>query len=647
MITENDFIFQENNRRGFLLSLFRLSKSAIIKKSVSQYVKNMASIDVVRGVNMTIFWMITIIFLTIFLLLRLFRIEQTAFYQKHCHLLSCLMIMVVYGGYAFINLGNISSPQSLFIGEQAESIDIDLGMPVELSHIQFMTGPRNNVEFRISFSEDGTYWTHQYIQTGQVFTWDYKQVTETARFVQVMPTTHRLHLLEMAFRDHQFELVEVVQVDINGATLFDEQALTPVQLFDYMHSAYFDEIFYPRTAYEFIYQMDVYEWTHPPLGKVIQLWSIRLFGMTPFAWRLPGVLAGIFTLPLLYGLAKALFKDVFWATFSTTIFAFDFMHFVQSRLATLDTYMTFFILGMFYFMYLYSRLDLLDKQNFKQASFFLALSGIFTGLAISTKWNGFYAGLGIFLLFLFTWLSYVIKVKKCPHLKAVFYQRLWKTGAWCLLWFIFVPLVIYTLSYIPFERTGYLYPELSFFGGIIQNQRDMWHFHTRLSATHPFGSYWWEWIINWRPMFYFANTLPNGLVQGISSFGNPLVWWGGIPALGYTVYRGLKRDKIALFLLMGYLVFLLPWLIFARVAFIYYYYPNVIFLVLMIAYSLKEAQLFEKLKIDRQQFAYGFAVATVFLFLLFYPVLAGVPVHPQYVETFLRWPFMRDWVLIL
>ena len=67
----------------------------------------------------------------------------------------------------------------------------------------------------------------------------------------------------------------------------------------------------------------------------------------------------------------------------------------------------------------------------------------------------------------------------------------------------------------------------------------------------------------------------------------------------------------------------------------------------MIAYTIKETILFERLKINRKKVAYGFALATIFLFLLFYPVLSGVPIHSSYVETFLRWSFMRDWVLIL
>jgi len=595
---------------------------------------------------MATFWLTTLMFIFIAVIFWLWRIDQTAFYLKNPHLFACLGITVVYGIYVFINLGNLHSPQSLFIGEQDQSIYIELAAPTELGYFQFMVGPRDKETFRLSTSEDGHNWHHHHIRTETTFAWDYQLFNVYAKYFRITPTSEQLHLLEIGWRDVFFEQVEILQIDPAGEKLMDEQHLIPEQLVDFMHSAYFDEIFYPRTAYEFIHQMDIFERTHPPLGKVILSWSISIFGMTPFAWRLPGVLAGILMIPFIYGLAKALFKTVFWSLFATVIFVFDFMPFVQTRLATLDTYIAFFTAGMFYFMFRYTQTNLSTSCR-KKSFLFLAISGIFTALAIATKWSGFYGALGIFILFVISWIKSGVRTMQSAGDLASFKRHLWHTIGWCTLWFIFFPLVIYILSYIPFYRTGYLLPDYGFFAGVIQNQHDMINFHLTLHDFHPFSSYWWEWLINWRPMFYFANTLPNNISQGISSFGNPIVWWGGLAALSYTGYRAFKRDNTAIFLLIGYLVFLVPWFGFTRTAFIYYYFPSVIFLTLMIAYGIKEADLFERLKINRQKFAYCFALVTIFLFLLFYPVLSGVPIHSSYVETFLRWPFMRDWVLIL
>ena len=58
-------------------------------------------------------------------------------------------------------------------------------------------------------------------------------------------------------------------------------------------------------------------------------------------------------LPLLYIFIKNLFGKTLVAACGTIVFAFDFMHFVQTRIATIDTYGVLFILLMFYFMYRY------------------------------------------------------------------------------------------------------------------------------------------------------------------------------------------------------------------------------------------------------------------------------------------------------
>jgi dolichyl-phosphate-mannose--protein O-mannosyl transferase len=147
---------------------------------------------------------------------------------------------------------------------------------------------------------------------------------------------------------------------------------------------------------------------------------------------------------------------------------------------------------------------------------------------------------------------------------------------------------------------------------------------------------------------YFDYILADGTSQAISSFGNPIVWWSGIFAALYAFYKAIKRDFVPVFLTIGYVSLLLPWIVTAReTQFIYYYYPNVVFLVLMITYAIKEAKIFDKLKHSRRIFAYTFAGMALGLFLLFYPVLAGVPINPDFAERFLLWSFMQDWVLII
>lgn len=44
-----------------------------------------------------------------------------------------------------------------------------------------------------------------------------------------------------------------------------------------------------------------------------------------------------------------------------------------------------------------------------------------------------------------------------------------------------------------------------------------------------------------RPIWYYSGTIGN-LREGISAFGNPLVWWAGIPAAFYMLYL-LWKEK--------------------------------------------------------------------------------------------------------
>lgn len=232
-----------------------------------------------------------------------------------------------------------------------------------------------------------------------------------------------------------------------------------------------------------------------------------------------------------------------------------------------------------------------------------------------------------------------------------------------------IPAAIYLLSYMPFRDYG----DNGLFARMLQNQTTMFHYHSTLEATHPYSSPWYQWPIIARPIWYFSGQPGETLREGISAFGNPLVWWAGIPAFFYMLWRLVKhRDRTAAFLSIGYLAQYLPWMFVTRITFIYHYFPSVVFVVLMIVYSLmcwqqntagrvgnpsdnpalsKQSKLF----MDRQfgdwrfgnrqflMFIVIYGLAVFGLFLMFYPVLTGQPVEAEYVSRWLRW--FDSWVL--
>ena len=76
----------------------------------------------------------------------------------------------------------------------------------------------------------------------------------------------------------------------------------------YYDQAYFDEIYHVRNAWEIANGQYMYASVHPLLGTNIIALSIHLFGMNPLAWRLPGAIAGVVMLPVLYGILKIIIK---------------------------------------------------------------------------------------------------------------------------------------------------------------------------------------------------------------------------------------------------------------------------------------------------------------------------------------------------
>ena len=170
---------------------------------------------------------------------------------------------------------------------------------------------------------------------------------------------------------------------------------------------------------------------------------------------------------------------------------------------------------------------------------------------------------------------------------------------------------------------------------MIKNQTWMLEYHKGVHDSHPFASRWWQWPIMYRPIWYFSGHVNDTVSEGISAFGNPAVWWLGIPAFFYLVQRIFqKKDKKALFLVIGYLSQYLPWVFVGRTTFIYHYFTSVPFVVLMVAYCL---YLLVKERNCPRGIIYAYAVVVVILFVMFYPVLAGQPINKEFVAHALRW----------
>lgn len=569
-------------------------------------------------------------------------------------ILIMVVICLVYGAIALFDLGDMDAPDNGWVSHTPnEEIILEFDENTIITDVQYYLGGYHKPHFNIDMAEtlDGT-WTNVVSdeEMVSVYRWqgiDLQQVIQQP-YVKLTSLSYDAEIMELIFINEKKEVVVPKNAD-EYPMLFDEQDLYTERT-TYLNSTIFDEIYHARTAKEYIDGRYSYENTHPPLGKFFISLGIRAFGMNPFGWRIAGALFGIAMLPFLYVFGKRMMKKTWLTTAVTLLFAFDFMHFVQTRIATIDVFITFFVILMYFFMYLYSQMSFYDtplEKTFRP----LALCGISMGLGCASKWTGVYAGLGLAVIFFAilyqrfreyqyakthpdgstNGISHNMIVKKFPA-----YTK--KTILFCCLVFVVIPACIYTLSYIPFNDSS----GNGLFTQMINNQKTMFNYHSQLVSEHSFSSKWYQWPIMSRPIWYYSGKVSDTVYEGISAFGNPLVWWVGIPAFMYMVYLAIaNKDRTARFLTIGYLAQYLPWVFITRTTFIYHYFPSVPFVVLMIGYSMSRiVKENKKLRIA----AFVYVAAAIGLFVLFYPVLSGHGIDKNFVYTWLRW--FSSWQLI-
>lgn len=559
----------------------------------------------------------------------------------------CLLsVMLLYSCFALYDLGDTKAPETAYHMTYGQSIDLDFGDNVPAS-LSYYIAPWHDRRFTLETGE---------LTLGNVFTWQQTELPENTGQLRLTLEDSQASLLEFVFLDSEDNILLPANAE-DYAPLFDEQSLYPKRS-SFRNSMYFDEIYHGRTAYEFLHGLTTYENTHPPLGKILISLGIACFGMNPFGWRIVGTLIGIAMVPFVYLFAKRMTHCTPASFLACVLFSFDFMHFTQTRIATIDVYITFFVILMYFFMFCYSRLSFYDTPLVRT---FLPLGacGVSMGLGIACKWTGVYAGAGLAVIFFallyrrYREYRFAMADPKGSsngishaHILSVFCPYTLRTILFCLIFFIVVPALIYLLSYLPFVDHGHS----GLFARMFANQSSMFRYHSTLEATHPYSSAWYEWPILKRPVWYFSSVVTGsagsgGLREGISAFGNPLVWWAGIPAALYMLLLWIrKKDRTAAFLTIGYLAQYLPWFFVTRITFIYHYFPSVVFVVLMIVYSfLQWKQYMSRRKLLTLMLLYG--AATLLLFLLFYPVLSGQPVDAAFVDRWLRW--FDSWVLTM
>ena len=159
------------------------------------------------------------------------------------------------------------------------------------------------------------------------------------------------------------------------------------------------------------------------------------------------------------------------------------MHLTQTRIATIDSFATFFILLMYLFLYRYFTEGRLRH---------LAACGVTFGIGAATKWTCLYAGAGLGVLWALHWVFQGVQAHRDGDGRR-YLRRLLGNIGFCLVFFVLVPGMIYYASYYPYGVARGLHGAGMYFTReyaaiVLENQRFMFTYHSGLVATHPYSS---------------------------------------------------------------------------------------------------------------------------------------------------------------
>ena len=534
-----------------------------------------------------------------------------------------VLLMTLYGIVSFWQLGSTVFPSTTWQPTSSpQSIVFELTEGTHFDSIYSIYGEGDNNanltslqigthDIVIEGSNDRSVWTNlETLSDGSLYQYHVESGDWDYRYIRLTSINANDTLTEIGFKAYGEEALLPVKVyadpgadSVYPATLLiDEQekiALDP----DYRYESYFDEVYHPRNAWEIANGEFMYATVHPLLGTSLIALSIHFFGMNPFAWRLPGVITGILLLPLFYAVVKNTFHERRSAVIGTLLLSVEFMHLTTSRIATLEPFSVFWILAMFLFMIRYYQTNFYDTPLAKTMKL-LFLSGLCMGLGIATKWTACYSAIGLAVL-LFSnlirryWEYRQAKIIKAgseegfteeekelvDHILIRWRGNFWKTIGICFVFFIFIPAVIYWASYLwcPVWRDGWS------IANVISQNSYMYHYHVNLKATHPYQSYWYQWILDIRPIWYYGRLSRNGVYHSISCFTNPAISWLGFLCVPVVFYDALRnRIPAAWIISIGYVTALAPWVLFVnRCVFAYHFYPTSFFMLMAIVYVLR------------------------------------------------------------
>ena len=383
----------------------------------------------------------------------------------------------------------------------------------------------------------------------------------------------------------------------------------------------FDEVYYVDGARDLLaYGVEVAgpksEFVvHPPVGKWMIAAGIKLFGDNPFGWRIATAVIGSLMILLIGLIAQRLFRNPLLSGLASALAALDGMALVHSRTALLDNFLAFFILLATYFFI---------RRNYW-------LTGLFLGIALSTKWSALYFIAAFGLIALYRAFSHHTGRALIRPTVERFTQ------------FGLIPLSVYFTSW-----SGWILSDRGWGRDFSSNplrsfyyyHQQILGFHTGLTQKHTYEASPWSWLFMGRPTSFLYES-PSGCgskscSQEVIALGTPLLWWLAIAALALVIgmwFRSLATrhfDPAVTIIIAGMAAGYLPWFFFQeRTVFTFYVIVFQPFLILALVYAVRAILLrFRKS---------GEIIVAVLFILIFLNFVYFLPIYLGDVITYEAW----------
>lgn len=386
----------------------------------------------------------------------------------------------------------------------------------------------------------------------------------------------------------------------------------------------FDETHYLPAARAWVAGEILLNPEHPVLGKQMIATSIRLLGDNPVGWRAGSVLFGVLTLFAMMRMTWAASGSRFAALAAGVLVASNFLLLVQSRVAMLDIYMLgFLMLGCW---------SLVAAGTGKAVRPRVILAGVMFGLSLAVKWNAApviaFAGACVFLGNL---RAKVIKDARRPLDDMTIYEA--------FVWLALLPVAIYLASYTTIWLLDNPNPR---FHGPVSWQGYMLDLQESVKKDHPYMSRWWQWVIDWRPIWYFYEEY-EGDWRGMLFLGNPITMLAGLVGLVGCLWLGLVRGRMDCLMAAGaWAAALALWIVAPKpVQFYYHYLISAQFLMVALALALDHWVWRNPPWRLHRRLAPAFVAASALLFVYFIPILTTQPLPKK--TSFADYAWFQNW----